>query len=201
MAIGLNSRFTSLIVCAVVFISVIFFLNPTPRLESPKNRAPGHIIESIDHDVLSQAAGSSGGSGSRRSSMLEGPVVMPKLGNATINGECAVHFQHMLKSYPPQVSSRNAAAVWACDMHNKVNKKLRKPMFNCAEIGNFYDCGCADHEETGDAQQQQQQQQSGQRQASSAEEDDKAPSEPFSIHPEPYVYSGMGKQSWCFSVY
>lgn len=61
-------------------------------------------------------------------------------------GECATHFQKILKKYPPQTSSRSTAAVWACFVHNEVNKSKGKPEFNCANIGDFYDCGCADEE-------------------------------------------------------
>jgi len=61
-------------------------------------------------------------------------------------GECASHFQHHLKKYPPQVSSRNAAAGWACFIHNEVNDMLKKPTFDCNALGDFYDCGCGDDE-------------------------------------------------------
>jgi FAD-linked sulfhydryl oxidase len=60
------------------------------------------------------------------------------------SGECADHFSLILKQYPPQVSSRNAAAAWGCHVHNEVNKNLKKPLFDCTKIGDFYDCGCAD---------------------------------------------------------
>lgn len=59
-------------------------------------------------------------------------------------GECARHFQQILKKFPPQASSRNAAAAWACYVHNEVNKSLDKEEFDCNKIGDFYDCGCAD---------------------------------------------------------
>ncbi|KKK14574.1 hypothetical protein ARAM_006315 [Aspergillus rambellii] len=59
-------------------------------------------------------------------------------------GECASHFQGHLKKYPPQVSSRNAAAGWGCFIHNEVNTMLNKPLFDCNKLGDFYDCGCAD---------------------------------------------------------
>ncbi|GKZ20198.1 hypothetical protein AbraIFM66951_008460 [Aspergillus brasiliensis] len=62
-------------------------------------------------------------------------------------GECASHFQGHLKTYPPQVSSRNAAAGWGCFIHNEVNTMLEKPIFDCNNIGDFYDCGCAEDEE------------------------------------------------------
>lgn len=65
-------------------------------------------------------------------------------------GDCARHFQGLLKKYPPQVSSRNNAAGWACFMHNQVNERLHKPQFNCNNIGDFYDCGCGDEDKSKD---------------------------------------------------
>ncbi|KAF2968158.1 hypothetical protein GQX73_g5421 [Xylaria multiplex] len=59
-------------------------------------------------------------------------------------GDCASHFQKLLKKFPPQISSRNSAAGWACHVHNQVNERLEKPMFDCNKIGDFYDCGCGD---------------------------------------------------------
>ncbi|CAK7275491.1 hypothetical protein SEPCBS119000_006717 [Sporothrix epigloea] len=59
-------------------------------------------------------------------------------------GDCASHFQLLLQEYPPQTSSRNAAAGWACFVHNEVNKRLKKELFDCTKIGDFYDCGCGD---------------------------------------------------------
>jgi len=59
-------------------------------------------------------------------------------------GECSEHFRQILDKFPPQTSSRSAAAVWACHVHNEVNKSLDKDIFDCANIGDFYDCGCAE---------------------------------------------------------
>jgi hypothetical protein len=61
-------------------------------------------------------------------------------------GDCASHFQKLLKKYPPQTSSRNAAAGWACFVHNEVNKRLKKEEFDCNKIGDFYDCGCGEED-------------------------------------------------------
>lgn len=52
----------------------------------------------------------------------------------------------MLAKYPPQVSSRTAAAMWGCMVHNIVNKRLHKPEFNCENIGDAYDCGCGEED-------------------------------------------------------
>ncbi|KAF2456746.1 ERV/ALR sulfhydryl oxidase domain-containing protein [Lineolata rhizophorae] len=65
-------------------------------------------------------------------------------------GECAEHFGLLLEQFPPQVSSRSAAAAWGCHVHNEVNKRLRKELFDCSNIGDFYDCGCADGDEEGE---------------------------------------------------
>jgi FAD-linked sulfhydryl oxidase len=62
-------------------------------------------------------------------------------------GECASHFQKILKQFPPQTSSRSTAAAWACHVHNEVNKSKGKPDFDCTNIGDFYDCGCSDDED------------------------------------------------------
>src|SRR6187551_116423 len=61
-------------------------------------------------------------------------------------GECASHFQKVLEKYPPQTSGRTAAAGWACFVHNIVNERLHKDIFDCSKIGDFYDCGCADED-------------------------------------------------------
>lgn len=31
--------------------------------------------------------------------------------------------------------------MWGCYVHNIVNKRLKKPEFNCEDIGDAYDCG------------------------------------------------------------
>ncbi|KAM7183431.1 hypothetical protein V8F33_013602 [Rhypophila sp. PSN 637] len=65
-------------------------------------------------------------------------------------GDCASHFQKLLAKYPPQTSNRNAAAGWACFVHNEVNKRLKKEQFDCNKIGDFYDCGCGDEKKEGE---------------------------------------------------
>ncbi|TEB38050.1 hypothetical protein FA13DRAFT_719092 [Coprinellus micaceus] len=62
-------------------------------------------------------------------------------------GECAAEFQQLLKRFPPQTSSRLAASQWLCALHNEVNKRLHKPIFDCAHVDSTYDCGCGDEDE------------------------------------------------------
>ncbi|CEH19578.1 thiol oxidase [Ceraceosorus bombacis] len=57
-------------------------------------------------------------------------------------GECAEHFQQLLRDLPPQTSSRLAAAGWLCAAHNRVNARLGKAEFPCDKLDETYDCGC-----------------------------------------------------------
>ena len=50
----------------------------------------------------------------------------------------------LLKKYPPQTSSRRAAALWLCSVHNEVNKRLGKEWYDCANLDAEYDCGCGE---------------------------------------------------------
>ena len=59
-------------------------------------------------------------------------------------GECAAHFQLVLRKYPPQTGSRDAASQWGCFVHNLVNDRLRKPLFDCGTVSEAYKCGCVD---------------------------------------------------------
>lgn len=59
-------------------------------------------------------------------------------------GECAKHFQQLIKELPPQVGSRMGASLWLCTVHNEVNKSLGKKEFECDKLDESYDCGCGD---------------------------------------------------------
>ncbi|KAK6344049.1 hypothetical protein TWF696_007696 [Orbilia brochopaga] len=60
---------------------------------------------------------------------------------------CADHFRLLLEQYPPQTSSRGAASQWGCVVHNAVNKRLNKEIFDCGTIADKYHCGCAEEDE------------------------------------------------------
>ncbi|CEP64575.1 flavin-linked sulfhydryl oxidase LALA0_S12e02080g [Lachancea lanzarotensis] len=57
-------------------------------------------------------------------------------------GECSEHFVKMLAKWPPQTSSRKAAALWGCHIHNRVNEHLGKDEYDCSDVLEGYDCGC-----------------------------------------------------------
>ena len=37
-----------------------------------------------------------------------------------------------------------------CGIHNRVNKRLKKPQFDCAHLDETYDCGCGGDDESGE---------------------------------------------------
>ncbi|KAG8221252.1 hypothetical protein J3R82DRAFT_1416 [Butyriboletus roseoflavus] len=59
-------------------------------------------------------------------------------------GECAAEFQALLKKFPPQTASRLSASLWLCSVHNEVNARLGKQVFDCSKLDAEYDCGCGD---------------------------------------------------------
>ncbi|GAA6046612.1 hypothetical protein JCM3770_006239 [Rhodotorula araucariae] len=63
-------------------------------------------------------------------------------------GECAAEFQLLLREHPPQTSSRGAASLYLCHLHNLVNARLGKDEYDCGtNLRDVYDCGCGDEED------------------------------------------------------
>lgn len=56
--------------------------------------------------------------------------------------KCADHMQGYIKDNPPKVNSRKDLQQWFCDLHNSVNKKLNKSMYNCERISSQKEEGC-----------------------------------------------------------
>ncbi|KAF5831263.1 ERV/ALR sulfhydryl oxidase domain-containing protein [Dunaliella salina] len=46
---------------------------------------------------------------------------------------CRAHFQSEVDPNPPDTSSNSSLSLWLCDMHNKVNERLGKPLFDCSK--------------------------------------------------------------------
>ncbi|KAJ1562819.1 hypothetical protein HK405_007335 [Cladochytrium tenue] len=47
---------------------------------------------------------------------------------------CASHLRTELASSPPVVSSNLDMSLWLCALHNKVNERLGKPVFDCSRV-------------------------------------------------------------------
>ena len=62
---------------------------------------------------------------------------------------CSQHFQKMLADYPIKNNSREELVYYLCDLHNKVNSRLKKPIFDCKKAFNFWggECGCSEKKE------------------------------------------------------
>lgn len=48
--------------------------------------------------------------------------------------DCAEDLRADLVTLPPRVSSATEFSTWMCELHNKVNLKLGKPVFDCSKV-------------------------------------------------------------------
>ncbi len=57
---------------------------------------------------------------------------------------CRQHFKELLANNPIKNDSRKELVLYLCDIHNQVNKRLNKPIFDCEKASDFWggDCGC-----------------------------------------------------------
>ncbi|KAF3916791.1 hypothetical protein ABW20_dc0108333 [Dactylellina cionopaga] len=143
--------YIAIIAAFIFFYSYLLFPSSPSSSASPYN-APEQGYSSAkgrhgsnDDDTEKTAKGAGGlGLPHISSETIHGEVIMPKLGNETLN---ASHFRLLLQKYPPQTSSRGAASQWGCVVHNAVNDRLGKEIFDCGTIADKYHCGCAEEDE------------------------------------------------------
>jgi FAD-linked sulfhydryl oxidase len=45
---------------------------------------------------------------------------------------------------PRPLQLKTSLSLRLCFVHNKVNERLEKPVFDCAYLDDEYDCGCGD---------------------------------------------------------
>lgn len=48
--------------------------------------------------------------------------------------QCSEHMLSYLQQHPPNCSNRDTLQRWICELHNKVNEKLGKPMVDCGNV-------------------------------------------------------------------
>eukprot|EP00090_Calanus_glacialis_P014617 TRINITY_DN23444_c0_g1_i1.p1 TRINITY_DN23444_c0_g1~~TRINITY_DN23444_c0_g1_i1.p1 ORF type:complete len:191 (-),score=66.40 TRINITY_DN23444_c0_g1_i1:135-707(-) len=58
--------------------------------------------------------------------------------------ECAEDLRADLVTFPPKVDSAKQFSQWMCEMHNRVNSKLGKPVFDCSKVFERWRDGWAD---------------------------------------------------------
>lgn len=58
--------------------------------------------------------------------------------------ECRGHFKKMIDKHPPVDTNRHDVVMYVCQLHNIVNERLNKPIFDCSKAFDFWggDCGC-----------------------------------------------------------
>ena len=58
--------------------------------------------------------------------------------------DCAEDLRADLVIHPPKVDSAKQFSQWMCEMHNRVNSKLGKPVFDCSKVFERWRDGWAD---------------------------------------------------------
>lgn len=56
--------------------------------------------------------------------------------------ECSMHFQAMMGRHTPQLNSRDEFEQWMCAVHNVVNRRIGKDVFDCERVRDVWGCGC-----------------------------------------------------------
>ena len=56
-------------------------------------------------------------------------------------GYCADRTLEELQRNPPRTSSQRALSVWLCEVHNEVNERLHKPLFDCSRTDERWKTG------------------------------------------------------------
>lgn len=49
-----------------------------------------------------------------------------------------------LTYHPPNITSQKSFALWMCEVHNMVNRKLEKPLFDCSKVNERWRDGWTD---------------------------------------------------------
>ncbi|KAI5721458.1 FAD-linked sulfhydryl oxidase ALR-like [Diaphorina citri] len=57
---------------------------------------------------------------------------------------CATDLAEQLKVRPPATSSQSSLSQWLCWLHNGVNEKLGKPLFDCTKVNERWRDGWSD---------------------------------------------------------
>jgi len=59
-------------------------------------------------------------------------------------GYCSERSVEELERNPPQVASQRDLSRWLCSVHNEVNERLGKPVFDCSKVDIRWRTGPAD---------------------------------------------------------
>ncbi|KAH7094089.1 ERV/ALR sulfhydryl oxidase domain-containing protein [Auriculariales sp. MPI-PUGE-AT-0066] len=112
---------------------------PMDGLEQPNDEQPRHEPDVVEIDAHNDTPLPETPTEHERKALKDYFYLMGQLYPC---GDCAAHFRKLLAQFPPQTSGRKAASNWLCHVHNQVNERLGKPEFDCAYLGDTYDCGC-----------------------------------------------------------
>ena len=70
--------------------------------------------------------------------------ILSGVGRLFACGHCAQHMRKYMAAHPPDVSGTVGLSTWLCHMHNDVNRRLGKPIFDCSKVLERWRDGPAD---------------------------------------------------------
>ncbi|XP_015365196.1 PREDICTED: FAD-linked sulfhydryl oxidase ALR-like [Diuraphis noxia] len=76
--------------------------------------------------------------------MEDCPLDKAKLGKSNYHVIYNISFINNLDSQPPETNSQQSLSDWLCRVHNQVNKKLGKPLFDCNQVNERWRDGWKD---------------------------------------------------------
>jgi len=56
--------------------------------------------------------------------------------------ECSAHLQKYFSKHPINLEGRDELSKYMCELHNVLNKFLKKPIFDCSKITEKYGGDC-----------------------------------------------------------
>lgn len=57
--------------------------------------------------------------------------------------KCRKHYSREIITHPPNTRSRNALSTWLVDVHNRINKRLKKPMYSYEQAEKDFSSQCS----------------------------------------------------------
>jgi FAD-linked sulfhydryl oxidase len=57
---------------------------------------------------------------------------------------CADRTSDEIEVNPPRVASQPEFALWMCELHNEVNFRMNKPIFDCSKVAERWRTGPSD---------------------------------------------------------
>jgi hypothetical protein len=137
-----------IIVTMIIIISLVHLYtresHPTAHIKSafektkPTKQSIGHVTWRYMHSMLANLKATANGELSEETKTKTIQLIQLVQQNLFCQ-QCSDDFAGLLKKYPAdKLKTKFQFENWLCKLHNKVNKKLSKPKFDCSKLKENY---------------------------------------------------------------